>query len=135
MRTAVFSIISAMILSAVFASCSDCMDAGNNGKVPEPASDEYTLIVDNGLSRDLPVYVDGKQVATVCEETGNIKVGNFKSSSCSQFRIFDEVNQCMAYLTPCGGTLCHESCSTDCFDTVALTDRTVELNIVWDYDY
>jgi hypothetical protein len=123
------SIPAALLLPA----CNDCMDTGNNGNVPEAGPGEYTLIVDNGISRDLPVYVDGKQVATVCQETGNVRVGNFPMSSCSKFNVFDEVNQCMAYLTPCGGTLCQEECSTTCFDTAAITDGTMELKIDWKY--
>jgi hypothetical protein len=127
--TAVFLFVLATAL--MLHSCSDCL--GSDNSVPDPGPGEYTLVVNNGISRDLPVYVDGKQVATVCEETGNVKVGNFVSSICSKFQVFDEVNQCMAYLTPCGGTLCHETCSTDCFNTTALKDRTATLGIQWEY--
>jgi hypothetical protein len=119
----------ALLLAA--AGCVDCIDKGNNKKVPDAGPDEYTLIMDNGLSRELPVYVDEVKVATICGETGDVRIGNFKVNSCSKFKVFDEVNQCWAPLTPCGGLLCHEVCSTYCFDTTTEAGQELKFSIQW----
>jgi hypothetical protein len=107
----------AMAVSPHLAGCVDCIDSGHNGKVPDAGPDEFQLVLSNGISREMPVYVDDEKVATVCADSKGVVIGNFKVSDCSTFKVRNEAQSCTARLTPCTTYLCQDTTCSECFDT------------------
>ena len=117
------------------ASCaSECLGPSHNRTVPAPGAGEFQLIMNNELSRDEPVFVDGKEVGAICGESRTVVIGNFAVNACTTVRVRDEVHQCYADFGPCSGTMCEPpSCGT-CFDTHQVAGSLLDLRMCWSDD-
>jgi hypothetical protein len=116
------------------AACSECIGPSHNRSVPPPAADEFQLIMNNGISRDLPVYVDEEEIGSICGESDCVIVGNFKVGTCTKVRAFNEVQQCMSDFGPCMAYMCEPpSCGT-CFDTThpEIAGARLDLRMCWE---
>ena len=113
--------------------CSPCLDSGKHG-VPDPEPHEYQLVFDNVVSRDTPVFVDGKEVGVACEETDNVTLGNFPVSTCSIIMARSQVSGTDCYFSPnCTRSCDDQECDPDfCKDTTPLAGETYHIRLIWE---
>ncbi|HUU02546.1 MAG TPA: hypothetical protein VM425_13975 [Myxococcota bacterium] len=119
--------------TALFAAgCEPCLESGKNG-VPDPESGEYQLVVNNKVSRNTPVFVDGEEVGLVCEETNNVTIGNFPVSTCSTIMFHSRVSQSDCYISPNCTQYCeNQECAPDtCADTTGFSGIILPIGLVW----
>jgi hypothetical protein len=119
--------------SALFwAGCESCLESGKNG-VPDPQAGEYQLVVDNAVSRNTPVFIDGEEVGLICEETDNVTVGNFPVSDCSTIMFHSRVSGSDCYISPNCSQYCQDQeCSPDtCADTTGYSGEILPIGLVW----
>jgi hypothetical protein len=127
------SLVLLVCLAAASWACSECIGPSHNKRVPKPAADEYQLVMDNWVSRDMPVYVDGKEVGSICGESDLVIVGNFQVNECTRLQVFEEVNyRKKCDLTPCGGLICEQVCSTVCHDTRPYAGMQFDRRMCWE---
>ena len=123
-----------MVLAGMGLACAgcDCLDSGDNGFGP-PEQDEFQLVFDNVVSRNTPVYVNGEHVGTVCQETGDVTLGNFPVDECTVIRIRSEVSQTDCYISPNCTTECSaQECSGNpCLDTRPYAGRQMKVTFTW----
>jgi hypothetical protein len=104
----------AVTAACAAASCaSECYGPSHNRMVLPPGPAEFQLIMNNGLSRDMPLYVNGKEVGKICGESDYVVIGNFPVAACTTLAVEEVVHQQgLCPLTPCGGIICEQSCDT-----------------------
>ncbi len=119
--------------TALFAAgCEPCLESGKNG-VPDPGSDEYQLLVDNVVSRNTPVFVDGEEVGLVCEETNNVTIGNYPVSDCSTIMFRSRVSASDCYISEHCTNFCEDQeCTPDtCTDTRPYAGNIKHIGLIW----
>lgn len=114
------------------ACASECLGPSHNRSVPDPGAGEFQLVMNNGLSRDEPLFVDGKEIGAICSESEKVVIGNFKVNQCTTVRVKDEVHQCFADFGPCSGRMCEPSACGTCFDTHLVAGSVLDLRMCWE---
>ena len=125
-------IIAVAAALGAFSCASECFGPSHNRSVLPPGSDEYQLLMNNGLSRDEPLFVDGREIGAICAESDKVVIGNFKVAECTTVRVKDEVNQCYADFGPCWTTMCEPPACGTCFDTRAVAGSVLDLRMCWE---
>jgi hypothetical protein len=114
------------------ACASECLGPSHNRSVPDPGPGEFQLIMNNDLSRDMPILVDGTEVGAICGESDYVVVGNFPVRECTSLSVEEVINQRgICPLTPCGGIICEQECDTNCHDTRPYAGRIFDGRMCW----
>lgn len=114
------------------ACASECLGPSHNRSVPDPGAGEFQLVMNNDLSRDMPIYVDGREVGAICSESDYVVVGNFAVRECTSLAVEEVINQRgICPLTPCGGIICEQECTTVCHDTRPYAGGKVDRRMCW----
>jgi hypothetical protein len=112
--------------------CEPCLESGKHG-VPDPEPHEYQLVFDNVVSRNTPVFVDGEEIGTVCEETNDVTLGNFPVDTCSIIMARSQVSGTDCYFSPnCTNSCDSQECTPDaCADTTPFAGDILHVRLIW----
>ena len=131
----------ALSLTGMTACSGACTSGGNNSTFLAPTATQFQLVVDNNVSRDIPVYVNNVQTGTVCSGATNVIIGNYDTAACTYLAVYDEVDACMWHMTSCStfqGLMCSETCDVqpgvdpNCIDTTAIGGKVRRIDLCFE---
>jgi hypothetical protein len=142
MRISGVAICLAIAAHLLLAGCSDpCNNGSGNANFPTPTVSQFQLVINNSISRNTPVYVNGALVGTVCSDTANVVVGNFDTALCTALSVYNEVDACTWKFTSCStfkGLMCEDACTPAgqkpdyCIDTTVSAGTVKKINLCFE---